>query len=61
MNLTPSQAIIVLVIGFIGFIGWCLNIFTIATADGLSLAMLVLRVVGIFVAPLGSVLGFIPS
>lgn len=41
------------------FVGWIMNIMTIAGSsfDVLS-GMLILRIVGIFVAPLGAVLGY---
>lgn len=41
-------------------VGWCLNLFTVINNldSGLSLLML-LRLVGIFVAPLGAVLGYV--
>ena len=42
-----------------GAVGWVLNIIAIAHADFAHIGgMLVLRVVGIFVPPLGAVLGF---
>jgi hypothetical protein len=42
------------------FIGWVMNIITLVDAPALTQwgAMEVLRVVGIFVAPLGAVLGW---
>lgn len=47
-----------LVIGLIA--GWVMNIITIAHSDfGTLTGLLVLRVVGIFVAPLGSILGWV--
>lgn len=46
------------VIGITFFIGWCMNIFKILNGDFSHLdGLLVLRIVGIFVAPLGSILG----
>jgi hypothetical protein len=47
---------IVLVVG--GVIGWVANIVTIAQSDFVLTGMLVVRVVGIFIAPLGAVLGY---
>lgn len=40
--------------------GWCMNIYTIATTPEISplTGMMVARIIGIFVAPLGGVLGF---
>lgn len=58
--MTLSQAVLVLLVAIAGFIGWVLNIITLATAE-LTTGMLVLRAAGIIVAPLGAVLGYIPS
>lgn len=42
------------------FVGWVMNIVKIAGADfGDITGVLVLRVVGVFMAPVGAVLGFI--
>jgi len=42
-----------------GTIGWFLNLYKIAISDfSILTGMLVLRVVGIFIAPIGAVLGF---
>lgn len=50
--------IVVLVLGGVG--GWVANIVKLADMDfGAITGMLVIRAVGIFVAPLGSVMGFI--
>lgn len=50
-----------LVIGLGGVIGWIINIVDVAHASFAHLTgMVVLRVVGIFVPPLGAVMGFIP-
>lgn len=59
-GMTLSQAAFVLLVAVAGFIGWVLNIITLATAE-LTTGMLVLRAAGIIVAPLGAVLGYIPS
>lgn len=59
-GMTLSQAVLVLLVAIAGFIGWVLNIITLATAE-LTTGMLVLRAAGIIVAPLGAVLGYIPS
>lgn len=42
----------------IGTIGWVLNIFVVANSNEIT-GMLIVRVVGIFIAPLGAILGFI--
>lgn len=40
------------------FVGWCINIFRILNGDFSHLdGLLVLRIVGIFIAPLGAILG----
>lgn len=42
-----------------GFVGWVMNIIAILHSDfGHIGGMLVLRVIGVFVAPIGAVLGF---
>lgn len=49
----------IFIVWAIALVGWILNIITIAQSsfDVIS-SMLVLRIAGIFVAPLGAVLGF---
>jgi len=57
VGLTGSLAIIAVFIA--GVIGWVMNIMTIAGSEFTPITgLLVLRVVGIFVAPLGAVLGW---
>ena len=57
-----SEALLILVVitFVVAFIGWLANIITIfgMSFDPLT-AMAVMRVVGIFIPPLGSVLGFL--
>lgn len=44
----------------IAILGWIMNIMTlIQTADAAVTGMFILRCVGIFVAPLGAVLGYV--
>ncbi len=51
---------IILAVFFIGALGWGLNIVALAGTDFSPLTgMAVLRCIGIFVAPLGAILGFI--
>lgn len=50
--------LVILVIAFI--IGWVLNIVAIFHMQGMS-GMLVARVIGAFLAPVGAVLGYIPA
>ena len=46
-----------LVLGFA--IGWTLNIVAIVNMDSVFSGMGIVRVIGIFIAPLGAVLGYI--
>lgn len=41
-----------------GAVGWIMNIVAVAQSDVVS-GMVILRVVGIFMAPLGAVLGYL--
>jgi hypothetical protein len=51
---------LVAVLFVVGFAGWVLNIYQISSMSFDSFTpMLVLRFIGIFVAPLGAVLGYI--
>jgi len=49
-------------IGFVliifGAVGWIMNIFAVAQSDVVN-GMVILRVIGIFMAPLGAVLGYL--
>jgi hypothetical protein len=55
---TVFELLVVLLVAVGGF-GWIWNIVKIAGSDFASITgMLVLRCVGIFIAPLGAVLGF---
>ena len=65
-NKTKNSQSMILVVTCISFFaafagGWCANVYKIFTT-GLSLAefggMEIARIIGIFVAPLGAVLGF---
>ena len=63
MNKQKGNAAIGYLIGFgivaAGLVGWIMNIVSIAHANFSDInGMLILRVVGIFVAPLGAVLGY---
>ena len=53
-----ASGLLFLVMIAAAIIGWVLNIVTIAHSTGEISGMLVLRVIGIFVAPLGSILGY---
>lgn len=50
-------AIVFLVVALLGLIGWVMNIVKLVTADVFA-GMEIARVAGIFVAPLGAVLGW---
>jgi hypothetical protein len=50
--------IFLVMISILGIGGWVNNIVELAGMDGFS-GMLVLRVAGIFIAPLGAILGFV--
>lgn len=41
----------------LGIIGWVLNIMQIAQSDHIT-GMIVVRIIGVFMAPLGAVLGW---
>lgn len=46
-------------VGIAAVIGWVLNIIDIANADFSHVTgMLIIRIIGIFVAPIGAVLGY---
>jgi hypothetical protein len=53
-----AYVLFVLVV-FAGIGGWVWNIVKIVGSDFLWTGMLVARVIGVFVAPLGAVLGFL--
>ena len=42
----------------VGVVGWVYNIIALASAETIT-GLVVLRIVGIFIAPLGAVLGWI--
>ena len=43
----------------LGFAGWVMNIVSIVHSDGGITGMFIVRCIGILVAPLGAVLGYI--
>ena len=51
----------ILIFGLIitGMIGWVLNIIKLLNSDFIPSGLDILRVVGIFIAPLGAIIGFI--
>lgn len=58
MNDTDWASLLWLGVFILGAIGWISNIIEIAHADIVS-GMVILRVVGIFMFPLGAVLGWV--
>lgn len=53
-------AIIILVLAVAGVIGWIMNIIAIAHSEFVPITgLLVLRIVGIFIGPIGAVLGYV--
>ena len=54
-----APELIIAVVVLAGIVGWVMNIFDIVAAvSGPITAMFILRCVGIFVAPLGAILGY---
>lgn len=58
-EIKPITAIIILSSVFLFSLGWILNIADLVSAmDGSISAEFLLRIVGVFVAPLGAILGY---
>ena len=58
-DLSAGTVIAILVVFFAGLVGWVMNIAELIGMIGASIdAEFVLRLVGVFVAPLGAVLGY---
>lgn len=51
-------AFFIIALFVLGAVGWVMNIVTIAKADYFT-GMIVIRAIGVFIAPLGAVLGWI--
>jgi hypothetical protein len=52
--------LVILLLWVVGGWGWVWNIMKIVDSDiGAPIGMLVMRIIGVFVAPLGAVLGFL--
>ena len=59
MNLTAGLgALITLAVVGLGFLGYTMNIFSLCAHHDVINALFILRLVGIFAAPLGAVLGY---
>lgn len=54
---TLLAAVVFIAVLIAGFVGWCLNIYAIAAAEVFS-GLLLVRCIGVIVAPLGAVLGY---
>ena len=60
VTVSGQLALVFLIIALVGAWGWISNIIKLASMDfGGVTGMLVLRAIGVFVAPLGAVLGFL--
>lgn len=55
LGLVP--ALIILGLFIAGLVGWVMNIITLVNSDSFT-GMVIARIAGIFVAPLGAVLGY---
>jgi len=51
--------IILFLIGIFGLIGWILNIISIFNTENILSGVFVIRAIGVFMAPLGSVMGYL--
>lgn len=58
MKSEQIQAMIVFILVILGCVGWIMNIVKMAATNDLLTGLFVVRVVGVFVAPLGAVLGY---
>lgn len=58
MSHSSTTEVIGLCLFVAGLLGWVLNIIEIAHAATID-GMVILRVIGVFIAPLGAVLGFL--
>ena len=60
VTVSGQLALVLLIVALVGAWGWISNIIKLASMDfGGVTWMLVLRAIGVFVAPLGAVLGFL--
>lgn len=57
-SLVDILYVLVAVLAIFGVIGWVMNLFDIANTCCEITGMLVLRVIGVFIAPIGAVLGW---
>ena len=60
VTVSGQLALVLLIVALVGAWGWISNIIKLASMEfGGVTGMLVLRAIGVFVAPLGAVLGFL--
>jgi hypothetical protein len=60
MNNAFYQGLIVIVIFFVGLVGWGLNVLNIIATENVDhVGLLVIQVVGVIIPPLGAVLGYV--
>ena len=60
VTVSGQLALVLLIVALVGAWGWISNIIKLASMDfGGITGILVLRAIGVFVAPLGAVLGFL--
>ncbi len=60
VTVSGQLALVLLIVALVGAWGWISNIIKLASMDfGGVTGMLMLRAIGVFVAPLGVVLGFL--
>ncbi len=60
VTVSGQLALVFVIVALVGAWGWISNIIKLASMDfGGVTGMLVLRAIGVFVAPLGAVLGFL--
>jgi len=57
-NFARNFILIYLAVFLVAVYGWVQNIVIIATSDFEVTGMLIVRIIGVFVAPLGAVLGY---
>ena len=60
VTVSGQLALVLVIVALVGAWGWISNVIKLASMDfGGVTGMLVLRAIGVFLAPLGAVLGFL--
>ena len=54
-----GASLLLILVGIVGLWGWVLNIIALTHMASVMTGMGALRIIGIFVAPLGAVLGYV--